>query len=141
MASAKKRWNAANPEKVRKHRRDARKRNPKHIDTLNRAYRKRNPILMKAINCNVIARWRYGKKNLDTKKLAALMIAANGACQYCGAIDRKLSFDHRFPFVKGGTHTLRNIAICCINCNSSKQGKTLAEFKKYAKRVGKTIII
>ena len=53
---------------------------------------------------------------------------SNGArCVYCGSEER-LSVDHIFPKVKGGSDSSDNLVCCCKYCNSSKGNKDLMEW-------------
>lgn len=55
-------------------------------------------------------------------------------CAYCGS-DEKLTFDHVVPLTRGGTHGIGNALPCCTICNSSKNNRTLVEWRKYLKNL------
>lgn len=44
-------------------------------------------------------------------------------CQYCGADDAALTFDHVVPRSKGGATNWTNIVACCDRCNLLKGNK------------------
>lgn len=48
-------------------------------------------------------------------------------CAYCGE-DDKLTYDHFYPFSKGGDFSKGNILPCCHLCNSSKNDKDFREW-------------
>lgn len=48
-------------------------------------------------------------------------------CVYCGSV-KNLSLDHIVPQSLGGSHSIGNLATCCIPCNCSKGAKTLREW-------------
>lgn len=49
----------------------------------------------------------------------------NGRCCYCGASERPLTIDHVDPVSKGGGNRVRNLALACAPCNSTKSNRTL----------------
>ncbi len=54
----------------------------------------------------------------------------NGKCAYCDKeLNGKFSIDHILPVSRGGTNWPNNIALCCSSCNSSKNNKTIEEWK------------
>jgi hypothetical protein len=59
------------------------------------------------------------------KTLGALFAAAKDCC-YCGAPMnwKQKTADHIVPLTQGGLHSMTNLAICCISCNSSKRDRT-----------------
>lgn len=44
------------------------------------------------------------------------------------------SLDHVLPVCKGGGHTLENVKAAHLQCNQSKGGKTLEEYRKYCEQ-------
>lgn len=50
------------------------------------------------------------------------LFAAAKECPYCGEAmaGKRKSLDHISPVASGGTHSIRNVLICCRNCNSAK---------------------
>lgn len=50
-------------------------------------------------------------------------------CAYCGSSE-KLTYDHFYPFSKGGDFMKGNIIPCCKSCNSSKNSKLFEEWYK-----------
>lgn len=55
------------------------------------------------------------------------------ACSYCGVFGVKLTRDHVIPLNRGGEHNIKNIVPACLQCNSSKGDKTVAEWKAWRK--------
>jgi len=51
-------------------------------------------------------------------------------CFYCGANDKKTQ-DHVVPIHRGGNHSIGNLITACQSCNSSKQDKTITEWKMH----------
>jgi 5-methylcytosine-specific restriction endonuclease McrA len=49
-------------------------------------------------------------------------------CVSCGTHDR-MSIDHIIPLARGGRHSIGNLQPMCTPCNSSKQDKTMMEWK------------
>lgn len=75
-----------------------------------------------------------GKINGD--ELNAIKSKAKGKCFYCG-LKKKLSYDHVNPLKLGGTNSVDNIVMACINCNSRKQAQDPIV---YAKKIGRLLI-
>jgi 5-methylcytosine-specific restriction endonuclease McrA len=61
-----------------------------------------------------------------TYKTLGALFAGSKDCCYCGAplTARQKTADHIVPLTQGGLHSMTNLAICCISCNSSKQDRT-----------------
>jgi 5-methylcytosine-specific restriction endonuclease McrA len=73
-----------------------------------------------------------GESGVDgtvNKQIIALFYYSK-ICRYCGVITgrKTRSIDHMLPLSKGGKHSIKNIALCCRNCNQRKGNKTLIEF-------------
>lgn len=51
------------------------------------------------------------------------------ACVYCGSEDG-LSLDHRTPEIRGGDHSVGNLATACMACNGAKRDMTEEEFRE-----------
>lgn len=61
-------------------------------------------------------------------ELRAMIFARDGdACVYCGGVER-LGLDHVIPAENGGATTMRNLVVCCEECNGSKSTLNLADF-------------
>lgn len=77
----------------------------------------------KAKRAALIAAQSDGTVNYKT--LGALFAGSKDCC-YCGAplTARQKTADHIVPLTQGGLHSMKNLAICCISCNSSKRDRT-----------------
>jgi hypothetical protein len=79
--------------------------------------------------------------SIDVKSLSEMIRKASN-CQHCGIElvqdypvgHRNKTIDHDVPLSRGGLHTLSNITIMCLGCNSSKGQRTLSEFSKVKKK-------
>jgi len=60
--------------------------------------------------------------NKDLKKLY------NSSCLYCGS-KKHIQMDHIIPIIKGGRHSIGNLAPACGKCNQSKGAKLLIEWR------------
>lgn len=64
-----------------------------------------------------------GSSSLNRKSWRAftrwLMDHGYESCQICGVKDN-LTFDHIFPWIRGGTNEMHNMAILCKSCNEGK---------------------
>ena len=70
------------------------------------------------------------------------MLRGLSHCEHCG-VEMTQSYpvkssnktiDHKTPLSRGGKHTLGNIAVMCLGCNSSKGNRTMAEFERVKKK-------
>jgi len=70
------------------------------------------------------------------------MLRGLSHCEHCG-VEMTQSYpvkssnktiDHKTPLSRGGKHTLENIAVMCLGCNSSKGNRTMAEFERVKKK-------
>jgi len=71
----------------------------------------------------------YADGSLTVEAMRHLFGAAR-RCPYCS--DRftksRKSLDHVEPISKGGAHSIRNVVICCLDCNLRKGAQTFAEW-------------
>ena len=140
-----KKWGQDNPERVLE---NSRKQYHKDIDKSrkNRAARVRkwyaaNPEQGRA----AAAKWKRDNRALATgyenarrsRKLEAgtyrisnfeIKVLLASACANCGTHDR-ISIDHIVPLSRGGRHSIGNLQPLCTSCNSSKNKKTMMEWK------------
>lgn len=49
-------------------------------------------------------------------------------CSHCGATG-KVTLDHIIPISRGGRHSVGNLQSLCLSCNSSKNSRTIMEWK------------
>lgn len=79
-----------------------------------------------------------------TVQILSKMLREADHCDHCGVrmtqdypvTPSNKTIDHDVPLSRGGGHTLSNITIMCLSCNSSKQTRTLEEFSKVKKKIG-----
>lgn len=69
------------------------------------------------------------------RDLAAIVQANGGLCVYCGVAPVE-HIDHVVPLVRGGSHSVGNLAGACSPCNLSKGKKLLVEWKRDKLREG-----
>lgn len=78
-----------------------------------------------------------------TVKVLSEMLRKTEHCDHCGVrmtqdypvTPSNKTIDHDVPLSRGGEHTLSNITIMCLGCNSSKQTRTLEEFTRVKKKM------
>jgi len=59
-----------------------------------------------------------------------------GRCYYCGVALNPftpggLTYDHMIPQSRDGEHLIENLVLACKSCNSSKNDKTVEEYREY----------
>ena len=74
------------------------------------------------------------KNNFSAKKWLIVQSKTNSKCAYCGADLLEMNYfdstiDHIIPKSKGGNDNVDNLLPCCRNCNSSKGGKSIEEYR------------
>lgn len=75
---------------------------------------------------------RITKMSNDTRyiKNSELNALRNSCCYYCGSyVD--ISIDHVIPVSRGGRHSIGNLVAACKPCNSSKNNRTVMEWRVY----------
>ena len=89
----------------------------------------------KAVSRASAARRRSAKLNTeDVERITAKAIVEivenyNGCCAYCGIDCRNdYNIDHKMPLSRGGTDTVKNLALSCPTCNKRKHTRTDVEF-------------
>ena len=67
---------------------------------------------------------------LKPQDLAKKIQRQKEECCYCHTqlTRRNFTVDHVLPLSRGGKHTLRNLAVCCGDCNHLKHKRTKKEF-------------
>lgn len=56
-------------------------------------------------------------------------------CIYCGSKEN-ITIDHVIPLTRGGMHSIGNLAPACSHCNSSKNNRTVTEWRMSKIRYG-----
>lgn len=70
------------------------------------------------------------------------MLRNTSHCSHCGVemttsypvMRTNKTIDHDVPLSRGGKHSINNIAILCLGCNSAKQSRTMDEFARVVKK-------
>lgn len=105
--------------------------NKDKINLLRKKYRKENK---EYINLKNRKRKKLLKENnIKQKDINNLLYTYNNKCVYCNIdVERgvNLHLDHKIPLIRGGTHTIDNLAPSCNVCNLKKATKTYEEFIK-----------
>lgn len=106
-----------------------RQRNPDKVKTFQRNWSLNHPE-----NSRLKAAKRRALKKENgvfqvTKKDIARMLKK--PCVYCGAPSEHI--DHVVPIIKGGRHSIGNMAPACAFCNVSKGAKLVSEWKAWKK--------
>lgn len=150
-------WREANPEKARKaqhnaymkradyYRERAREYYADHRDEFtesNREWVDRNRDKVRATK----ARYKHKRRALEnasehrvTGSDLKRVFNRSGECAYCGLRFGSFSeatWDHIVPVTRGGSFGIGNIAPACGKCNSSKNNKTLMEWRVWKRRHG-----
>lgn len=124
------RWLQENPEKARA--KDARYRaaHPELVKQRVANWEKNNPEARRILQHKRRARQMAAGVYKVSK--AEIMAIRSQPCLYCGSKDR-ITVDHIIPLVRGGRHSLGNLAPACLPCNSQKRHRTITEWRKSRK--------
>lgn len=107
----------------------------------NKAYREENPE-----QGHVHTATRRALKYQNTKpeelltegQWLAILDQHHHRCAYCGIPLDHPTIDHVIPLSRGGRHSADNVVPACLHCNTSKNAKTPAEWKKQRTQGGVT---
>jgi 5-methylcytosine-specific restriction endonuclease McrA len=77
-----------------------------------------------------------------TLPLVSKMLRDAVNCSHCGVkmgqhypvTSASKTIDHMTPLSRGGKHSLENISVMCLGCNSAKGNRTMAEFARVKKK-------
>jgi 5-methylcytosine-specific restriction endonuclease McrA len=128
------RWEAANPERVRARLRE-KSRRAREVDPegerekareVLRRWRLANPTAASRIQDRRRARRRGNGVFVVTERDRRRILSS--PCLACGSLDR-VSVDHLIPIARGGTDGVGNYAPLCLPCNTSKGALTYAEWR------------
>jgi len=115
-----KKWRSLHPELFKQRIRDW---NVRHPD--NRAIR---------VHRRRVKQTKNGIFTITPEDLRRLFVQQLGVCYLCGLlISGRKELDHIFPIIKGGRHSIGNVAWTHPKCNRDKHAKLLVEVR-YGKR-------
>jgi 5-methylcytosine-specific restriction endonuclease McrA len=65
-----------------------------------------------------------------TQAVVRALFSAATKCPYCWQPMRSKdkSLDHKQPLSRGGWHSVTNVIVCCLRCNSRKHGRPWTEW-------------
>jgi hypothetical protein len=73
----------------------------------------------------------YGRPQMTARLRHAVLLRDSRTCRYCGRgplSNRELHVDHVVARVKGGDHSMSNLATACASCNLSKNAHNVEEW-------------
>lgn len=136
-------WRKRNVEKVREAGRRQYANNVEHHRAVKNAWREANVEKIKAIqrthrlnNLEKFAEKQHirrakmrlnGVYQVSAKELVKLY---SSPCIACGTTEQ-VTIDHIIPIARGGRHSIGNLQPLCLTCNSSKNARTMAEWKYF----------
>ena len=136
-------WRKRNVEKVREAGRRQYAENIEHRRAVKNAWKLQNPEAIKS----ALERYRLNHlpKMAEKSHKRRAKLRGNGVfqvtekelirlyaspCAYCGTMEN-VTIDHIIPVARGGRHSIGNLQPLCLSCNSSKNAKTMAEWKYF----------
>jgi 5-methylcytosine-specific restriction endonuclease McrA len=96
-----------------------------------KVWREKNPE--KKLEANHRRRAKARQNGVYAVSASFMKKLYNSCCIACGSKDR-ISADHIIPIARGGRHSEGNLQPLCISCNSSKNSKTVMEWKLSMKK-------
>lgn len=136
-------WRKRNVEKVREAGRRQYAANIEHRRAIKNAWKLQNPEAIKS----ALERYRLNHlpKMAEKSHKRRAKLRGNGVfqvtekelirlyaspCAHCGTMEN-VTIDHIIPVARGGRHSIGNLQPLCLSCNSSKNAKTMAEWKYF----------
>jgi 5-methylcytosine-specific restriction endonuclease McrA len=134
-------WRKRNVDKMREANRRQYANNPQHRQSVKNAWREANVDKIKAFQKKY--RLNHLPKMAEKQHKRRAKMRSNGVyqisekeliklysfpCIACGTTDR-VTIDHIIPIARGGTHSIGNLQSLCLKCNSSKNHRTMSEWK------------
>jgi hypothetical protein len=122
-------WRRNNPEQKYKNDLKWAEENPEKVHESRRNWRHTNRGIQKEKDVRRRVRLVSQSDNTITKESIGLLYSSAKDCPYCGVemsdrchedLKTAKSLDHLVPLEKGGSHSLSNVTICCLSCNSKK---------------------
>jgi 5-methylcytosine-specific restriction endonuclease McrA len=136
-------WRKRNVEKMREAGRRQYANNIEHHTAVKNAWRKANVEKIKAVHeryrvqhlpkmAEKAHKYRARKRSNGVYQVSEkeLIKLYSSPCIACGTTER-VTVDHIIPIVRGGRHSIGNLQPLCLSCNSSKNAKTMAEWKYF----------
>lgn len=117
-------WEDANPEKMREHYRRYNNENRDKRAEATRRWYEANPDKRAEYKHRRRTRKTQAGGSFTVGEWKALCEQYNNRCACCGQ-EKPLTFDHVIPVSKGGTSDISNGQPLCRSCNSSKSDKTI----------------
>lgn len=129
------RWYWNDPERARKKEREKYKRNPAKKIEAARRWQKANPEKVKAYRDQYKVRneSRFRSLRLKTPEINSLL-QSKTFCVMCGG-DENLEIDHVIPRSRGGTNKVDNLQWLCRPCNAAKGAMTPDEFFAHLQKI------
>jgi len=87
--------------------------------------------------CDTWIKWMSKEDKYGTKEQRRdIWNKTGGRCYYCGVALNPftpggLTYDHMIPQSRDGEHLIENLVLACKSCNSSKNDKTVEEYRVY----------
>lgn len=120
------RYKENNPDAVARNKKEWAITNKTKVQDSARKWQRQNRAKANAITL----RYRAAKKKVSLFKVTEKDIKKilSKPCAYCGAFANHV--DHVIPISRGGLHGIGNLVPACATCNTSKNNKTIMEWKK-----------
>jgi 5-methylcytosine-specific restriction endonuclease McrA len=124
-------YHEKNKDKLNARCRQWRAKNHAKARELEKSYRLANPQVGRLQNQRRRAlKAQSGVYRITTKDCAKIL---SNPCFYCGSQASHL--DHVVPLALGGRHSLGNLVASCVKCNTSKNKKTIMQWRVWQARV------
>ncbi len=127
-------WYGRNAEKKRNQSKEYRASNNEAYVAAIRRWQKANPERVRLHIKGVSSRRRARLNNtlcehISPAQLQNLVDGWDTKCAYCRVVLSNFELDHIVPVAAGGLHMASNLAPACLKCNRSKGAKSLSEWR------------
>lgn len=83
--------------------------------------------------CDMARRARLLAATVEEVDRLAVIERDNATCYLCGTKlnpeTDKITLDHVIPLTRGGSHSMDNLKVACVSCNTRKSNKLLSELE------------
>ena len=107
------------------------RKNPECHRSRNRRWQIANPERVReAVNKRRALQRNATRAHIDARDWERLVRRYNNRCAYCGINSESMQQDHIIPISRGGDHTIGNVLPACPLCNQSKKAMFLVEWRR-----------
>jgi 5-methylcytosine-specific restriction endonuclease McrA len=115
----------------RNEQREKRRISPEIDRSRTKRWKREHPVAVARQNAVRQSRIEQSDDGTLTQSALGMLYANAKDCPYCGCFLHSLNktLDHVTPVARGGAHSIHNVRICCVPCNTAKANRTPDEWQ------------